>query len=89
MRANSRFRAGTIALLTQAVGELPRGTVVRVIEVIEGSEPPTYRVQPLDSAARNHDHSQPEPLGPVLTVEGTFLARSLPDFRSGITIVFP
>ena len=59
---------------------------MKVIGVIEGSDRPTYLVRPLVSVVREHEHAQPEALGPVLTIDGTLPARSLPEFRSGITI---
>lgn len=86
MRSLGRFRPGDTALLRQAIGDLPRGTVLRVIGLIETSSGRTYHVQPIASAVVEQEHEQPKPIGPELTIDGTMLARSLPDFRSGITI---
>jgi len=40
------------------------------------------------STVRGHERERerPEPIGPELTIDGALLVRSLPDFRSGITI---
>ena len=85
LRALTGLRVGELVMLRQAVGDHPRGSLVRIDHAIETERGMAYTVQPLREHRDERGGRTLVPDGARLTLERSELARSLPGLRSGPT----